>query len=360
MRHLRIDFASTRLAFVLIALLVVHVLAAAIIPQRDVAEDQFLDMAELQGPLAGAIEALHLDRIYTAWPFHALLGLLTINLAVGNIRRFRQVYRLEKTLLRLKHVGSIVFHLALVVILLGAIGNYLFKFQGVFALTEGQSASDDEAGYFRVFLGPLAEGPAGEFRVTMEQIDRQRQQGGSTLVAAEMKLEAPPETPRVDVIEFGHPMRWRGREFHLGARTGFSPEVLVIGPDGIVTFRSFVRIAAANHEGQEVHSDFLMLPGQLTLRLEIHEPERPEPLRWVSVERADSVLFRGYVAAADTVQAGDLRVVVPRMRRWTFGEVRRNPGLGAVFAGFWVALAGLALTFAARMRAESNRGRRTR
>ena len=121
-------------------------------------------------------------------------------------------------------------------------------------------------------------------------------------------------------------------------------------------FRSFVRVAAARHEGEEVHSDFLELPGQLTLRLEIHEPESPAPLRWVSAARTDSVLFEGYVAEGDTVQAGDLRLAVPRMRRWTFVEVRRNPGLMLVFTGFWVALAGLTLTFVARVRAGAARG----
>jgi len=116
-----------------------------------------------------------------------------------------------------------------------------------------------------------------------------------------------------------------------------------------------VRIAAARHEGSEVHSDFLELPGQLTLRLEIHEPESPQPRRWLSASRADSSLFEGYVAEGDTVAVGENRMASPRMRRWTFVEVRDNPGLLIVFIGFWVALGGLTLTLIARLRGEARR-----
>jgi hypothetical protein len=356
-KSIRIDLGSTRLAFVLIALLVVHVLAAAVIPQQGIAQQQFLDLVSTDGIGQRIIEFLRLDRIYTTWPFHVLLGLLAANLVVGNVQRFTRIYRTERTLLRLRHLGSIVFHLALVAVLLGAIGNYMFRFHGVFALTEGQSATDtdDAQGYFRVFPGPLGPDPPGEFRLTMEKIEPQWEQDGVTTIAARMRLEAAGEPPLTDTVRFGHPLRWRSRELHLGARTGFSPEVLLERANGSVIFRSFVRVAAANHEGVDVHSDFIELPGQLSLSLEIHEPDGPEPRRWLSASKAGAVLFEGYVADDDTVSIDGARLSSPRMRRWTFVEVRQNPGLFAVFWGFWVALGGLSLTLVARVRNESRR-----
>ena len=350
MKAIRIDLGSTRLAFVLIALLVAHVVAAAIIPQPGIAQDKFLDLVVEGGFGHRVIEVLRLDRIYTTWPFHLLLRLLAVNLVVGNVRRFTRIYRTERTLLRLRHIGSIVFHLAMVAVLLGAIGNYLFRFHGVFALTEGQSASDDAEGYFRVFPGPFAPDPPGEFRLTMDGIEPEWEQGGVTTVAARMRLEAPGEPPLTHTIRLGHPMHWRDRELHLGARTGFSPEVLLRGADGSVIFRSFVRVAAANHEGVDVHSDFIELPGQLSLRLEIHEPNGTEPRRWLSASKAGVVLFEGYVADGDTFDVDGGRLSSPRMRRWAFVEVRENPGLTVVFTGFWVALGGLTLTLIARVR----------
>ena len=68
MKAYRIDLASTRLAFVLLALLVVHIVAAAIIPQQGIAQDQFLDLVPQSGAVHETIEFLRLDRIYTTWP----------------------------------------------------------------------------------------------------------------------------------------------------------------------------------------------------------------------------------------------------------------------------------------------------
>ena len=57
-----------------------------------------------------------------------------------------------------------------------------------------------------------------------------------------------------------------------------------------------------------------------------------------------------------TVLVEDLALSVPRMRRWAFVEARENPGVGVVFAGFWIGLAGLSLTLVARLRADRHRG----
>jgi hypothetical protein len=55
------------------------------------------------------------------------------------------------------------------------------------------------------------------------------------------------------------------------------------------------------------------------------------------------------VAPGDTVVAADLRVGVPRTRRWCYVEVVRAPFLPLVFAGFWTALAGLTISALARI-----------
>jgi hypothetical protein len=56
------------------------------------------------------------------------------------------------------------------------------------------------------------------------------------------------------------------------------------------------------------------------------------------------------------VLVDEFALSLPRMRRWAFVEARENPGVGVVFAGFWIGLAGLSLTFLARVRADHGRG----
>ena len=55
------------------------------------------------------------------------------------------------------------------------------------------------------------------------------------------------------------------------------------------------------------------------------------------------------MALGDTVVVADLRVGVPRIRRWCYVEVVRAPFLGLVFGGFWTALAGLTISALARI-----------
>ena len=139
MRRRTLDLTSNRLAFMLMASLVLLMVLSAVIPQQNISQSQILDWHETLGPGYGVIERLGLDRIYFSPPFFVVLALLGVNLAAANIKRFRLVYRVEGTLLRLRHLGSIVFHLALILIMVAVILNYLFKFEGAFAMTEGQT-----------------------------------------------------------------------------------------------------------------------------------------------------------------------------------------------------------------------------
>ena len=118
---MKINLASNRLAFVLIGLLFLLILLSAVIPQAEFAEEQIVDWQETLGDNYRIIDKLGLDRIYRTPVFFGILALLGLNLLVANIRRFRTVYRTERTLLRLRHLGSILFHLSILAIMAGGI-----------------------------------------------------------------------------------------------------------------------------------------------------------------------------------------------------------------------------------------------
>ena len=144
---MRINFASIRLAFFLIALLFLLILLSAIIPQKDIASGQITDVKENLGKYYVVIEKLKLDEIYTAPYFFIVLGLLATNIILGNIKRFRTIYKTEKTLIKARYLGSILFHFSLILIMLGVILNYLYKFEGIYGITEGQTVADQENNY---------------------------------------------------------------------------------------------------------------------------------------------------------------------------------------------------------------------
>ena len=86
---MKLNIVSTRLAFILIAILFFLVLLSALIPQKDIAFDRIADLQELLGDGYIIIEILKLDEIYTTPYFFILLGLLSINLIAANIKRFK-------------------------------------------------------------------------------------------------------------------------------------------------------------------------------------------------------------------------------------------------------------------------------
>jgi hypothetical protein len=348
MRRFRINIASTRLAFFLIALVVVQILISAIVPQKGLVEEQIIGMRSMLGEDNAVVRILQLDRIFFSPVFLISLGLLTVNLLAGNIKRFRTVLRVEGTLLKARHLGSITFHLALLMVISGVMLHSLYRFDGAFGITEGQRVLDEESNYFYIDKGSLSREPAGKFALILEDIDREFPVKDATTEAATVVLEPlNGGAPVKGRLRINQPFRWGGFEFHYGALTGYSPEVLVLDSSGEVLFRRFVRMKVRKSGNEWIHADFIELPDS-RIRVEVHINEGvgqgTPPGRRLSVTKGDSTLFEGDVAAGDTVVAGEIRVAVPRVRNWCYLHAVRNPWLWLVFTGFWVGLAGLTIT----------------
>ena len=349
----KINLASTRLAFFLIALVVFQIFVSAVVPQRDLAVGQIVGWRNVLGPDNPLITRLWLDRIYYSPVFVVSLAVMGINLLLGNIQRFKAVLRVEKTLFRARHLGSIVFHLAILLVIAGVLLNNLYRFTGVYGLTEGQSVRDVPADYMRQDKGLLRGDESGRFTLKLEQVNRFREVGDAVTEEALVRLmPSDGGLPVSEGIRINRPLRWQGLEMHLGGATGYSPELLVLDPTGRLRFRSFIRLKVKKGPGGDVHEDYILLEeGRLSIRIQVI-PDREDPLRQdrrLTISRGDALLFEGFLASADTLDAGGLRITIPRMRNWCYLHVMGNPLLWLVFAGFWVGLAGLTITVVVRV-----------
>ncbi len=351
---MRINFASTKLAFVLIAILVSFIILSAIIPQRDISSGQIFDLHEELGNSYKIIEIMQLDRIYKAPYFFILLGLLAVNIATGNIRRFKAVYRTEKTLLKIKHIGSIIFHLSIILILISTIFNYLFYFEKVFALTEGQKAYDNQPEYHRIFKGPLQSESESMFQISLDSLMLNYQIQNEETKAADISVH----WQRDDVITKGS--IWKGKsienngfEFHFGTLTGYSPELLIVDTSGNTIFRSFIRTSTRRDGEIEKHSDFLDITNtDLTVSIEVLKKVIPTELYnfKINVEKKTVQVYNGTIEMDEEVIADEYVLKIPRLRNWCYIHVISNPYLGIIFFGFWSALAGLLITFLSRLK----------
>jgi hypothetical protein len=349
---MKLNLGSTKLAFFLIASLVVLVLVSAIIPQQDIAVGQIIDWETKLGDNYAIIENLGLDRIYYTPTFFVVIGLLALNLTVGNIKRFRLIYRTDKTIFRLRHFGSILFHLSLLLTMAAIVLHYLFKYEGVFSLTEGQSAADQVSSYHREFKGPLYSDDYGNFSISLESIQNASDDIGPSDSRAAVILTPPTEKAIKANILTNHPLRWKDWEFHFGSTTGYSPEVLLLDSAHNELFRSFVRVAHQKHGGQTINFDYVYVPDH-DLRVEIEViPAGAADLavRYrLDIQRDDSLLFSGELEGTDTTAFADYKVQVPRLRRWCYIGAIKNPFLNLIFTGFWLSLAGLSLSLVTRV-----------
>lgn len=348
---MKLNLASTRMAFVLIAVLVLFLILSALIPQRDISEDQILDWQEFLGDKYVVIDKLGLDRIYFTPAFFIVLGLLAVNLLFGNIKRFRNVYKAERTLFKTRHFGSILFHLSLILIMVAVILNFLYKYHGVLAMTEGQSLSDRSESYHHEFRGPLYADDYDRFTLKLTDLKSRDWDSSSLGKIALLVVQAKGQNFEPE-ISTNHPFRWQELEFHYGLKSGYSPEVLLTGSDGNVLLRSFVRIANRKENGNRVHRDFIVVPDDnLHLEIEVKpDSSGPNVAYQIAASRDSITLYAGSISSNDTVAFSGYKFTIPHLRQWCYIDVVKSPYLNLVFFGFWSALAGLTISFVSRLK----------
>lgn len=356
---MKINFASTRLAFFLIAALTILVILSAIIPQKDISEDQIADLRELLGDSYTVIEILKLDEIYTAPYFFILIAFLAVNMAAGNIRRFKIVYKTEKTLLKAKHLGSIVFHFSMILIMFGVILNYLYRYEVVYALTEGQSAVNSTSSYFREFKGPAYTESNIRYQLRLDKVNEFYKVEESFTKAAEISV-APGDDPDpiTATILTNHPLKWGDIEFHIGPKTGYSPEIVVEDNTGRQLFKSFVRLASRKIEGKTIHYDYITI-SKTDIKIDITVLSDTvildSPKYQITIHEDERLLCDTTLIDIDIIECDDLKISVPRLRRWCYISAVNSPFQSLIFFGFWSALSGLAIGFIPRLMESKSR-----
>jgi hypothetical protein len=348
---MNINMALNRTAFFLIAILLVLITLSAIIPQQDIASGQILDWQELLGDNYAIIENLGLDRIYYTPFFFIVLALLGLNLVWGHVRRFRLIYKTKSEKFRLRYIGSIIFHLSLLVIITGVILNFLYKYEGVLALTEGQQATDRPADYFREFKGPLYRGTYDNFSIKLDEL-RQTYEGSELFRTAAFRMTPSGSKELPGEISVNYPYEWEDAELHLGQQAGYSPEALLLDNQDSILFKAFMRLAVIREDDQDVHRDFVIITSE-DLRLEVEvlalgasgdEFQYP-----TTVYRDEVLLYEGTLTPGDTAYFEDRKLTFPRIRHWCYIGVIRGPYLGLVFFGFWTCLGGMAVGLISRI-----------
>ncbi|HET9648358.1 MAG TPA: cytochrome c biogenesis protein ResB [Microlunatus sp.] len=141
----------------------------------------------------------------------------------------------------LREAGNLVFHLSLLVLLLGVAINGLLGFRGTSVVVVGQGFSNTLTQYDDLTAGAaFTERSLTPFTVLVKNFDVKFetgpvQRGAARLFRADVEVRQGDGAPKEETLEVNHPLQIGGTSVHLIAH-GYAPRVTVRDGNGNVAF----------------------------------------------------------------------------------------------------------------------------
>ncbi len=193
----------------------------------------------------------------------------------------------------LKEAGNLVFHLALVALLLALAGGRLWGYEGSILVTEGQRFCNSFQQYDTYSAGPLVEG--GDLSPVCVGLEDFRAEYEEDLTASSFTADithgAPGEEGRPTTIGVNDPLRLDGDRVYVTGH-GFSPAFTVTLPDG-TTFDDVSAPFLPTEQRTMASEGALKLPD-------------------LGAGAEDQLALQGFFAPTGLVQGGILTSIDPR------------------------------------------------
>ncbi|HEX3032204.1 MAG TPA: cytochrome c biogenesis protein ResB, partial [Bacillota bacterium] len=248
-------------------------------------------------------------------------------------------------------LGSVAFHLGLVVLVLGFLLNFLWGAQGILLAPEGVNLNP------AVDLRIISRGPL--FRAIGEhtlQLERFSYSDGSVFNGKPIPRPVASlafrdgERENRQELRMNHPAVFRGLRWRY-LDSGYSLFLGITSPQGVI-LSDFVNIAS--HQGTswgdtveispDSKLDIKFYPDYLKKQDKAVSQSRfpNKPVMELTVIRNGQTAGRSLIPLGQTGQVGDLQVSFPSFRYWALIEATNDPGRSLILLGTLMAVAGLA------------------
>ena len=193
----------------------------------------------------------------------------------------------------LRETGNLVFHLALLALLLGLAGGKLWGYEGSILVTEGQGFCNSFQQYDTYRSGPLVDsGDLAPLCVDLADFRAEYEENGTAAsFTSDITWGAPGEERSGMTIGVNSPLRVDGARVYVTGH-GFSPEFTVTLPDGT----TFPRLSAPF-----LPTDTATMSSEGALKL-------PD----LGAGATDQLAIQGFFAPTGVLQGGVLTSVDPR------------------------------------------------
>lgn len=275
-----------------------------------------LDSASLSLGLAGSMAAWYVLLALSgavSWGWEALD--LTVFRLWATLLSLTLVAGIFESLRRRAHPVRLMICVAGLLLLSCGAYAYLFRFEGVVGLAEGEAYEPIPPVFTSVAKGPLAPLPQLSFSLTRVEPDRK---AGCVEVVQQGKMTL-----------FGAAWQGIGASEMRYLRTGLAPLVTVTGAEKGELERSYVKLDLAT--GKEESFTFETLPYDFYLRKEKAKGQGNAGFH-LNVRRGKMSLFDGPVTLGQKAPVQDLTVSIVDERKFALLEIRTRRGLVALQA----------------------------
>lgn len=403
--------ASPKLAAGLIVTLIVMTLVVVLLPQKGFLGAQFQDFARDVPWLASIMDTLSLDHVFTGWPIIVVSLLLGVNVAACTLLRLQAHRRIPRVAASHDAVtaslpkdsgtdafldsaaeviagsgfsianrteegfvaragvsgfwGSMLLHVSLLVIMVGAIATAATSFRGEMVITDGQSVIDSPESYLSITSEPKVGQSFTGARISVDGTKMRYERGVLVSAVAAMRAMDRSGTTISRDVRVNHPLDVAGKSYLLQS-SGYAVS-MVLGAGDVTPQSLAVRLAERTDQGWRDSMDLGIVDGRpLTLemlatpvplaegeRLPAQEFALADPrleVRLVTpgaAGKAGTVVWQGTLAQGESVPAdAGISLTFEDLRLWDRFLVRGEPARWITYLGFWLAVAGSAWRFA--------------
>lgn len=248
-------------------------------------------------------------------------------------------------------LGSLIFHLSFLILLVGAIASTWMRFEGKFILTEGQPFKGHLDEYISVKKAFLPTKPLN-FRLVLQKF--KPIYDTPPRYVSEVLIEDDSGGKTYETVRDFHALSYRGYTLYQKDH-GFSPSFVLKDQRGKVIFNSFVAFKS-HKEAEEVrYEDYFKIPGT---SLEIEGRLYPDmvdndgqlktksilpnnPVIAVKVKESGKEVFKSTIALHRNVQIGEHVFSFDDLRYWSGFRVVKDPGIPIIYLGFITSIFGL-------------------
>ncbi|MDP3013546.1 MAG: cytochrome c biogenesis protein ResB, partial [Candidatus Subteraquimicrobiales bacterium] len=383
---------------ILISIAVIVVIGTLVPQQADLGKQEYEAWCSRNPTFAFLFETLGFTHIYSSWWFIIILSFLLSSLVTCGYAQFKTAYKFLRTSFRatknlgnnlphgvtlsrvsrskiLKKVqselhrrrfkvihkaygdeiilrarrfyfawlGTFLFHMGLILILLGGLISVATRAEGYIELGEGQIFTERRDNYQRLETGPLFGANHKNFQIRLDSFKDEYWPDGA-LRRAQSKVSIIDGGRMVGerIIEVSDPLKYRGVTFYQSpSYFGYAPKLTLEVP-GRPESAGLVHFPPSEEKGQGVETTIYPPGTEYEIEAQLFYGEKPPSMRIHVFEKGEGTesrknFYTGVLKLGEKVEFGEVSLRFDDLVRWSGFTVVQDKGVGIIIYSFYFA-----------------------